>query len=243
VATATDAPASRVALVTGAGRGIGRATALALAGHGFAVALAARTEAELSTVAAEIAAAGGRALVVPADVTDEASVAALVTRVLDAYSRLDVLVNAAGGGAFASVAETSLAEWEQQLRVNLTGTFLACRAALPIMLSQGRGDIVNVLSVASRVVFPGAAAYCASKWGALGFTRVLAEEVRRQGVRVTAHCPGSVDTPFWDKIPAPPDRSRMLSAQSVAESILWIVTCPPTMSMDEVVVMPPDGIL
>lgn len=238
-----EGPLPRVALVTGAGRGIGRATALALAGHGFAVALAARTEADLATVAGEIAAYGGRALAVPADVTDEGSVASMAESVLGTHGRLDVLVNAAGCGAFAPVAETALAEWERQLKVNLTGTFLACRAVLPAMLARREGDIVNVLSVASRVVFPGAAAYCASKWGALGFTRVLAEEVRRQGVRVTALCPGSVDTPFWDTVGAPPDRARMLSASSVAETILWIVTRPPTMSMDEVVVMPPDGIL
>jgi NAD(P)-dependent dehydrogenase (short-subunit alcohol dehydrogenase family) len=236
-------PSDRVALVTGAGRGIGKATALALAGQGFAVALAARTEGDLATVAGEITAAGGRSLVVPADVADEGSVAGLVARVLATHGRLDVLVNAAGTGAFTPVAETSLAEWERQLRVNLTGTFLACRAALPPMLAAGRGDIVNVLSIASRVVFPGAAAYCASKWGALGFTRVLAEEVRRQGIRVTALCPGSVDTPFWDAIPSPPDRARMLAPEAVADTICWIVTRPPTMTMDEIVVMPPEGIL
>jgi NAD(P)-dependent dehydrogenase (short-subunit alcohol dehydrogenase family) len=234
---------ARVALVTGAGRGIGRATAQALAGAGFAVALAARTEGDLTTLAGEIAACGGRALAVRADVADEASVAALVARALEAYGRLDVLVNAAGVGAFAPVVETALAQWERQIRVNLTGTFLACRAVLPTMLGQGSGDIVNVLSVASRVAFSGASAYCASKWGALGFTRVLAEEVRRAGIRVTALCPGSVDTPFWNAIPSPPDRARMLSPEAVAETVLWIVTRPPTMSMDEIVVMPPEGIL
>lgn len=239
---AIDAP-SRVALVTGAGRGIGRATALALAGGGFAVALAARTASDLATLAGEIEAAGGRAFAVPADVAEEASVAALVAHVQTAFGRLDVLVNAAGVGSFASVAETALVDWERQLRVNLTGTFLACRAVLPAMLAQGRGDIVNVLSIAARTVFPGASAYCASKWGALGFTRVLAEEVRRQGVRVTALCPGSVDTPFWNAVSSPPDRARMLSAEAVAETVLWIVSRPPTISMDEIVVMPPDGIL
>lgn len=240
---ATEAPPGRVALVTGAGRGIGRATARALAAGGFAVALAARTESELETTAAEIGAAGGQALVVPADVGDESAVAALFARVLGAYGRLDALVNAAGVGGFAPAEETSLTDWERQLRVNLTGTFLACRAVLPTMLAQGSGDIVNVLSIASRVVFPGAAAYCASKWGALGFTRVLAEEVRRRGVRVTALCPGSVDTPFWNAVPSPPDRTRMLAPDAVADTVLWIVTRPPTMSTDEIVVMPPEGIL
>lgn len=235
--------ASRVAIVTGAGRGIGRATAIALARRGFAVVLAARTEAKLESAAVEVERAGGDPLVAPTDVTDPASVEALVARTLERFGSLDTLVNAAGVGSFASVEDLSLPEWEQQLRVNLTGTFLVCRAVLPPMLARGGGDIVNILSIAAKVVFPGAAAYCASKWGALGFTKVLAEEVRRRGIRVTAFCPGSVDTPFWDAIPAPPDRHRMLKPEDVAEAVAFVVTRPPTIYLDEVVAMPPEGIL
>jgi NAD(P)-dependent dehydrogenase (short-subunit alcohol dehydrogenase family) len=235
--------ATRVALVTGASRGIGRAVALALARRGDAVALVARTAPALATVAAEVEAAGGRALAVPADVTDEEQTAAAVARTLDAFGRLDALVNAAGVGSFGPVAELSLAEWERHLRVNLTGTFLACRAALGPMLAQGAGQIVNLLSIAAKVPFPGAAAYCASKWGAFGFTRVLAEEVRRQGIRVTAFCPGSVETPFWARMESHPEFARMMRPEDVAEAVAFVLDQPPGIVTDEIVVMPPEGIL
>jgi NAD(P)-dependent dehydrogenase (short-subunit alcohol dehydrogenase family) len=235
--------ASRVVLITGASRGIGRSVALARARRGDAVALVARTAAALAAVAAEVEAAGGRALALPADVTDEAQASAMVAHTLDAFGRLDALVNAAGVGSFRPVAELSLAEWERHLRVNLTGTFLACRAALGPMRAQGAGQIVNILSIAAKVPFPGAAAYCASKWGALGFTRVLAEEVRRQGIRVTALCPGSVDTPFWDGIESHPDFARMMRPEDVAEAVAFILDQPPGIVTDEMVVMPSDGSL
>jgi NAD(P)-dependent dehydrogenase (short-subunit alcohol dehydrogenase family) len=235
--------ATRVVLITGASRGIGRAVALARARRGDAVALVARTAPALATVAAEVEAAGGRALALPADVTDETQASAMVARAVDAFGRLDALVNAAGVGSFRPVAELPLAEWERHLRVNLTGTFLACRAALGPMRAQGAGQIVNILSIAAKVPFPGAAAYCASKWGALGFTRVLAEEVRRQGIRVTALCPGSVDTPFWEEIESHPDFARMLRAEDVAEAVAFILDQPPGIVTDEMVVMPPEGIL
>jgi len=235
--------ATRVVLITGASRGIGRAVALARARRGDAVVLVARTAPALATVAAEVEAAGGRALALPADVTDEPQASAMVARTVDAFGRLDALVNAAGVGSFRPVAELSLAEWERHLRVNLTGTFLACRAALGPMRAQGAGQIVNILSIAAKVPFPGAAAYCASKWGARGFTRVLAEEVRRQGIRVTALCPGSVHTPFWEEIESHPDFARMLRAEDVAEAVAFILDQPPGIVTDEMVVMPPDGIL
>jgi NAD(P)-dependent dehydrogenase (short-subunit alcohol dehydrogenase family) len=240
----TAAPAgAKVALVTGASRGIGRSVALALARRGHAVALAARTAPALAAVAAEVEAAGGRSLAVAADVADEAQAEAMVARALERFGRLDALVNAAGVGSFGPTAELTLVEWERQLRVNLTGTFLACRAALRPMLAQRSGQIVNILSIASKVAFPGAAAYCASKWGALGFTRVLAEEVRRQGIRVTAFCPGSVETPFWEGIEAHPDFARMLRPEDVAEAVAFILEQPPGIVTDEIVVMPPEGIL
>jgi 3-oxoacyl-[acyl-carrier protein] reductase len=235
--------ATRVVLITGASRGIGRAVALARARRGDAVVLVARTAPALATVAAEVEAAGGRALALPADVTDETQASAMVASAVDAFGRLDALVNAAGMGSFRPVAELSLAEWERHLRVNLTGTFLACRAALGPMRAQGAGQIVNILSIAAKVSFPGAAAYCASKWGARGFTRVLAEEVRRQGIRVTALCPGSVDTPFWEEIESHPDFARMMRAEDVAEAVAFILDQPPGIVTDEMVVMPPEGIL
>src|SRR5262249_7312971 len=137
----------------------------------------------------------------------------------------------------------SIAEWERQLRANLTGTFLACRAALRPMLAQGAGQIVNILSIAAKVAFPGAAAYCASKWGALGFTRVLAAELRRHGIPVTAFCPPSVEPSFWEGIESHPDFARMLRPEDVGEAVAFILEQPPGIVTDEIVVMPPEGIL
>src|SRR5205807_9044128 len=137
---------------------------------------------------------------------------------------------------------TSMADWESILYANLTGTFLCCKYALSQMLPQGHGQIVNVLSIAAKVAFPESGAYCAAKWGALGFTRVLAEEVRRKGIRVTALCPGSTDTPFWSELSWKPDPARMIPPAQVAEAIAFLLQQPASVTTDEWVIMPPEGI-
>ncbi len=182
----------RVCLITGASRGIGRATALALHRSGWRLSLAARSEGALAELVRET---GGGHLAAVCDVTAEADVARVVAATVERFGRLDALVCAAGVGAFAPTAQSTLADWDAQIAVNLTGTYLACREALKGMLPRRSGHLVTILSVASRVAFPASAAYCASKWGAYGLTKVLAEEVRREGIRVTAVLPGSTDTP------------------------------------------------
>ena len=134
----------RVAIVTGGGRGIGRAVARALAAEGAAIVLASRTGAELVSAAAEIREAGGRVLAVPTDVTSEASIDALVRETVNAFSRIDVLVTAAGGAVFGPVADGKTADWDAMLAVNLRGVMLACRAVLPTMTTQRSGTIINV---------------------------------------------------------------------------------------------------
>jgi len=233
----------QAALVTGGGRGIGRAIALAFAREGARCAVAARTARELDVVVEAVRAGGGEALAVPTDVTREAEVAHLVRTVLERFGRLDILVTSAGTGAFAPVRVSRLEDWEEMIAVNLTGTYLACRAALEPMLRQGRGTIINVISLAALRPIPGTSGYTAAKAGALGFTRVLAEEVRRQGIRVAALCPGAVDTPFWDAIDQPPDRSRMLRPEAVAEAALLVASQPPGATVEEVVLAPAEGIL
>ncbi len=111
------------------------------------------------------------------------------------------------------------------------------------MREQGSGHIVNVLSIAAREAFPGAAAYCASKWGALGFTRVLAREARAAGIKVTALLPGAIDTPFWDRVPHALNRADMLAAEDVAAFVRCLLEQPPALHTDEVVLLPPKGIL
>jgi len=233
----------QVALVTGGGRGIGRAVALAFAREGARVTLAARTRTELDAVAAEVRGSGGRALAVPADVTQESSVVELVARTLAEFGRIDILVTAAGAAAFGPVADSKLEEWELMMAVNLRGVYLTCRAALAPMIRQRRGTIINVVSVAAKQPIPGCAAYAASKHGVLGFTRVLAEELRPHGVRVGAICPGAVNTPLWDSIANPPDRARMLAPEDVAEAAVLMASLPPRASLEDLTLLPAGGIL
>lgn len=230
----------RVCLVTGASRGIGRATALALSAAGWRLALASRNEDAVKALVRETDADD---LAVRCDVTREAEVAEAVANTVRRFDRLDAVVCAAGVGAFAPTAASTLDDWNAQIGTNLTGTYLTCREALKVMLPRRSGHLVTLLSVASRVAFPASAAYCASKWGAYGLTKVLAEEVRREGIRVSAILPGSTDTPFWDAIGGGPPRADMLPAARVAEAVRYALDAPPDASIDEIIVMPPKGIL
>ena len=233
----------RVAIVTGAGRGIGRAVALAFCREGASVALAARTASDLEAVAARIRSGGGRALAVPTDVTAEATIAALVEKTLAEFKQLDILVTAAGVASFAPLVDTKPEEWDRMMAVNARGVFLTCRAVLPPMLRQGRGTIINVVSVAAKRAIPGGAAYAASKHAVLGLTRVLAEEMRSHGIRAGALSPGAVDTALWDAVPNPPDRSRMLRPEDVAEAAVLMASLPPGASLEDLTLLPAGGIL
>lgn len=233
----------QVALVTGAGRGIGRAISLALAAQGAAVALAARTRAELAAVATEIREARGQALAVPTDVAQDAAVEALVERVVGERGRLDVLVTAAGVASFGPLAGAKPADWDLMLAVNLRAVMVCCRAALGPMLRQRRGTIVNIASVAATRPIAGAAAYSATKAGVVAFSRVLADEVRGEGVRVGVLLPGAVDTPLWDSIPNAPDRRRMLAPEDVARAAVLMATLPPGATLEELTLLPAGGIL
>jgi len=233
----------QVAVVTGAGRGIGRAVAVAFAREGARVVLAARSTRELASVQREIEGTGGAALAVPTDVRQEPAIAALVSRVLADGGRIDCLVTAAGLAAFGPVADVKTEDWDQLMAVNLRGAFLACRAVLPTMTAQKRGTIINIGSIVTSRTLPGSAAYTATKYALLGFSRVLAEEMRAHGVRVGVLSAGATDTPLWDAVPAPPDRALMLRAEQIAEAALLMATLPPGATLEEMTLLPQGGVL
>ncbi|HUG52886.1 MAG TPA: SDR family NAD(P)-dependent oxidoreductase [Vicinamibacteria bacterium] len=189
----------RRALVTGGGRGIGRAVALDLARAGVAVAVAARTPGDVEAVAAEARRAGGRALAVAMDVSDPASVRAGFSSARAALGGIDILVRGAGVAPTAPLARTSDEVWRQALETNLSGCFYCLREALPEMAARGWGRVVNLASIAGKTGYPYVGAYAASKHGVLGLTRCAALEVATQGVTVNAVCPGYVDTPMLDQ--------------------------------------------
>ena len=233
----------KVVVVTGASKGIGKAIAFAFAAAGAKVVLAARTRETLEQVAVELRENGVEALAVPTDVTNVDAVKQLIRRTLDVYQHVDILINNAGIGYFGPVIDFDPDDWDAVLNSNLKAVYLCAKYALPPMLEQGSGQIINVLSIAAKVAFQASSAYCAAKAGALALTKVLASEVRQQNIRVTAVLPGSVHTPFWDDVPEHPDFEQMLTPEHVANTVVSVCQQPSGMVTEEIVVMPPHGIL
>lgn len=211
-----------VAIVTGASSGIGRATAEALARRGARVAIFARAADKLAAIAAPF---GDAMLAIPGDVTRPEDIERLFAETERQFGPCEVLVNCAGMIDPARLADTSLERWERMFSVNVHGTYLACRRALPSMIERQRGSIVNVASISGVTgpeKFPGFVSYCASKGAVISMTEALAVEVKASGVRVNAVSPGSVDTPMWAAASggAPAD----MTPEEVAETILFLAS-------------------
>ncbi len=191
----------QVAIITGAGRGIGRAIALAYAREGAKVALAARSEADLDESVAAVAEAGGEAIAVRTDVTSQMATERLARRAVERFGRIDVLVNNAGiSGPIGPLQDNNIDDWVGTINVNLTGTFLVCRAVIPVMLEQGGGRIINLSGAGVANAWSNMSAYCSSKAAVVRLTEVLAQELEPQGILVNALGPGSVHTGMWEKM-------------------------------------------
>ncbi|NCJ07772.1 SDR family oxidoreductase [Synechococcales cyanobacterium C] len=231
------------ALVTGATRGIGRATALALAQIGLKVVLVGRSQADLEAAQQDIEAQGGRAESVQLDLAAVDAIADKFQHLDETLGPIDLLINNAGMGYTAPLLETPLTDWQAVLNLNLTSPFQCIQGVLPGMKTRQFGTIINVSSVAGRQAFSQWGAYCASKFGLMALTQTLAQEVRADGIRVMALCPGSVNTSLWDSdtVQADFDRSAMLTPEIVAQTLVQMVQMPPTAVIEELVLMPHGG--
>lgn len=217
---------NKICIVTGASRGIGRASALALAGEGATVCGAARTKADLDGLVAEIEKAGGTAMGVVTDVTDSASVKACVDQVVAAHGRVDILVNNAGMGGYRPFLEWSEEDYDRIMATNAKSTWLCCKEVIPHMLEAGAGQIVNVASVAGLQGYPSEAIYCASKFAQVGLSQALDREFFERGIKVSMVCPGGVETYFalGDGRTAGEDKLKGFStAEDVAEAVVMAV--------------------
>jgi NADP-dependent 3-hydroxy acid dehydrogenase YdfG len=232
--------------ITGASSGIGEATALACVQAGAAVALAARREDRITDLAKRIADDGGRAVALPTDVADERQARAFVEHAYEQLGGLDGLVNNAGVMLLGPIAGAPTEEWRRMIDVNLLGLLYCTHAALPVMLEGGRGDIVNVSSVAGRIARAGSGVYNMTKWGVGAFSEALRQEVTAQGIRVTIVEPGAVATELSGH--NRPEIREMISknfagvtpleADDIARAIVYSLSQPPNVSINEVLVRP-----
>lgn len=227
-------------VITGASRGIGRAVAQLLSCYPINLVVGSRSEEKLKLLNT-----GNACNFLPSflDVTDEESVQQFSRDVLQKYGKVDILINCAGVGYFASFLESTTEEFDQMITVNLRGTYLCCKYLSPSMVAGGKGHILNLVSIAGTTALPGCAGYSASKFGVLGLTRVIQAELRKKGVQVTAVLPGAVNSSFWDHMESTPDLSRAIPVAALAKHIVYLLCQPEGLYVDEISIMPPLGIL
>jgi 3-oxoacyl-[acyl-carrier protein] reductase len=212
----------KVAIITGGGRGIGKAIALGFANQGAHIVVAARTESEVILVSDKIREMGRESLGVVCDISDENQVKNLVEATVKKFNRVDVLINNAGIGSMRPVYATALESFEKVLKVNLTGTFLCTKHVWQPMKNSGGGSIINVSSLGGLVGYPMLSAYCASKWGQIGFTKACAEEGKKDNIRVNAIAPGKADTAIRSKIKE--DKTKMLTPEDQVDACVFLAS-------------------
>jgi 3-oxoacyl-[acyl-carrier protein] reductase len=228
--------AGKVALVTGASRGIGFAIARRLGQMSARVAICARDQAKLDQAASILREEKIEALGVRTDVARDDEISALVQKTREEFGPIDILVNNAGIGLFGPFHEFGEGDWSRVIDTNLKSVFLASRAVAPEMIRRQTGHIINISSLAGKSAFAGGAIYCASKWGLLGLTGSMAEDLRAYGIRVSAICPGSVATDFAGH--GGKDPSKLLQPDDIAHAVAALVTQGPGSFISEVHIRP-----
>jgi 3-oxoacyl-[acyl-carrier protein] reductase len=233
----TQSLTGQVAIITGAGRGIGAAIARKLASMGTVAGLCGRTRSALESTADSIMKAGGRSEVIVCDVTELAALQAAAERMDKAFGRVDILVNNAGIGGFSSPLHQLKPEaWEQILNTNLRGVYYAIHAFAPLMIRARGGHIINISSLAGKNALPNGAAYAASKWGLNGLSYSIAEELRAHNIRVSVVCPGSTNTDLSPHVGK--DTSKMLQPDDIAHAVAMLVTQAPQSFVSEILLRP-----
>jgi short-subunit dehydrogenase len=239
------ATTNRTALITGASSGIGKATALALAAAGINLALVGRDQDKLTAVAEAASTLGVTAKTYAIDLAQLDQVSKKIAAITADSDNLDILINNAGMAYTGMIGETPLADWQRVMDLNLTSVFQCIQGVLPHLRQQKSGIIINISSIAAKQVFPNWGVYSVSKFGLMALTQAIAGEERSNGIRVSAICPGSVNTPLWDTdtVQADFDRSAMLTPEMVAEAILYAVLAPVGAVIEELIIMPSGGAL
>ena len=220
----------QTAIVTGAGRGIGRGIAMTLAARGVNVALVARTDEQICSVKSEIKSQGGVAEAFPMDITDDSQITSLLEKTAERFGGLDILVNNAGIVRLLSAVETSAEDWDQTMAVNVRAPFVLCRQAIPYLKQRANPHIINITSALAIKSYVGHAAYSSSKHALLGMTRTLAKEVNDMGILVHVIHPGGVDTGMrFDE-----DRSILMNPQPIADAVVFLLTMEGSGTVDEI---------
>ncbi|NMG08267.1 SDR family oxidoreductase [Brasilonema sp. UFV-L1] len=235
----------RRALITGASSGIGKATALAFAKAGIDVALVSRSVDKLRAVCEAVSHTGVEAKAYEVDLACLTQVQEKIQAITLDFGDIDILVNNAGMGYTAALSETPLADWQRVIDLNLTSVFQCILGILPRMRERGTGTIINITSIAGKQAFPDWGAYSVSKAGLMALSQTFAQEERAHGIRITAICPGAVNTELWDTetVHANFDRSKMLTPEIIAQSILHAALLPQQAVIDELTITPRAGAL
>ncbi len=229
---------TKIAVVAGASRGIGRAIATQLAAAGAQVILLARNQSDLNEALAEIIQEGGLAAAFCVDISDEQAVKSVFQQIIQQYKRIDILVNNAGIGEFYPVSETSASFWDEVMNTNVKGTFLCSKEAVIQMQRQGSGHIVSIASDVAKRTFANGALYCSSKYAQDAFSSALRKEVRKDGIKVSVVYPGLVDTYFNNSQPGNPENATNLKPEDIAASVLHILSAPKHVVIDELMIHP-----
>ena len=229
---------NKVALITGASKGIGKTLAFDLAAEKAKVVLIARSEKELQEISAEIKQKGGDCLFFVGNVSDESFVEQIISETLTHFGQIDFMINNAGFGIFKRAEEITSAEWDEIYETNVKGTFLFSKAVLPFMKEKQAGHIINIASDVAKRVFDGGSLYCSSKYAQDAFSMALRKEVREYGIKVSVVYSGVVDTMFHKEPQGHPKHAKYLKPEDMSRSILFLMNQPPHVVIDELMIHP-----